>query len=139
MNIFLIDDLLVLFVQAGVEHRVSPERDGHRLHQEGHRGQLDVRAEESLGHALAEVFEIGHVGVVEVGHVGDGACGSGHLGGDGLPDAGHLFAADRPPVVFARVAGRDDRLEADRSRRPSRSRGSAGRRSRRTGARGRCP
>ena len=60
---------------------------------------------------LAEPLQLGDVGVVEIGDVGDGAGRPDHLLGDGAADLRHPLAADRSPGVLARLAGRDDRLE----------------------------
>ena len=45
VDVLLVDDLLLLFVEARVEQRMLPQGQGHGLQHERHRRELDRRAE----------------------------------------------------------------------------------------------
>ena len=114
IDVLLVDDLLFLFVEARVEQRMLPQRQGHRPDDKRQRRQLDRRAEIAGGIVLRSRSRSVTSASSKLVTCGMVAGRLDHLRGDGAADLRHPLAADRPVGVFARLAGRNGRLAAAR-------------------------
>src|SRR5690606_27329477 len=112
VDVLLVDHAVVVEVERGVDRRVPPQRLGAGTDDERHGRETEVDLlVERLG-LLTHGFEVGDIGIVEVGHVRRGLLRLRHLRGDGLTDLAELFEADRSPVILTGLAGRDNLLDA---------------------------
>ena len=102
VHILPVDDLLVLVIERGVEPRVPLQGQGDRLEDRRHHGQLQALAQELGRDVFTQVFQVGYVGIVEVGHVRDRGNRLDHLGRNRPPNPRHPLATDRAPGVLVR-------------------------------------
>ncbi len=82
------------------------QRRRDRFDQERHRRQFQTLRGVVVFARLAQMFQVGDVGVVKVGHPRHGRPTGVHLVGNRLANLAHPFDANRTEVVASAVPGR---------------------------------
>ena len=108
MHVILAHDVLAIVVQGYVEARYFTQRRRGRFQQERYRGQLHTALLRFRLHRLAEFFQLGDIGVVELGDVGHVQPVAGHIGGGQLVDLAHRLGGDRAKLAEIDLRHRRD-------------------------------
>ena len=78
---------------------------GNRFQHKSERGQLDAGAGIGGGTFFAKAFELGDVGIVEIGEMRNRGCRADHVGRNRFADFAHGLAADDAVIVALVLAG----------------------------------
>ena len=118
VEIVLVDDLLLLFVERGVEDRELLQRRDHRLHDERQIGHFDALLGADFLGLLAELHELGDVRFFDIGEMRGMIFRLAHLLGDLLAKAAERNALFRFTVAPCGAPGRVARPGDGTGRRP---------------------